>query len=103
HVGENRPFQESELPLVGGGVVVNDFGAGDVARHQVGSELDTFKGEVQRLGKGGNQQRFGQTGNSNQKRMAASQDRDEHLIDDGFLPDDNFAHFGFDSGAGALE
>ena len=51
----------------------------------------------------GNQQRFGQTGNSNQKRMAASQDRDEHLIDDGFLPDDNFAHFGFDSGAGALE
>ena len=35
--------------------------------------------------------------------MAAGQDGDEHLIDDRFLADDDFAHLGFDSGAGALE
>ena len=36
HVGEDGAFEELELAVAGGFVLVDDLGAGDVAGHQVG-------------------------------------------------------------------
>jgi hypothetical protein len=42
--------------------VFEDFRAGDVGRHQVGSELDSLKFQMKDLGDRFHQQRFGQPG-----------------------------------------
>ena len=49
-VGEERPFEEPALARAGRAVLFQDFGAGDVGRHQVGRELHAAEREVQRTG-----------------------------------------------------
>ena len=49
HVGEDRPGQKAIRPLPGFGIFLDHFGAGDVAGHQVGRELDALERQVQRL------------------------------------------------------
>ena len=46
HVSEERPFRNMKSSA-GFRVVLQDVGAGDVPRHQVGRELDPLEGEVQ--------------------------------------------------------
>ncbi len=103
HVGENRAFEEPELALAGGGILVNHLGAGDVAGHQVGGELDAFEGKVQRLRQRGNQQRFGQPRHPDQQRVTTGKDGNQHLLDHLFLTDDDLGQLGFDFGAGFFE
>ena len=49
HVGEDRSLEEDETAPAGLGVVLEDVGAGDVGRHQVGRELDALERQVQDL------------------------------------------------------
>src|SRR5207245_2470969 len=46
HVGKKRAMQEFEGALAGGLVVLKNLGAGDVRRHEVGSELNAAEAEV---------------------------------------------------------
>jgi hypothetical protein len=48
-VREHRPRRELEQPSAGGRVLLEDLGAGDVARHEVGGELHPREGQVERL------------------------------------------------------
>ena len=72
HVGEDRPRQERELAAAGVAGLLEDLGAGDVGRHQVGRELDALEGQVQDLGHGADQQRLGQAGHADEQAVAAA-------------------------------
>ena len=74
-VGEDRPGQELEGPLPGDRIVLNDFRAGDVGRHEVGRELDALERQVERLGQRAHHQGLGQARNADEQGMAAAEDR----------------------------
>jgi hypothetical protein len=61
---------------------------GDVARHQVRSELHSLELEPQRRREGPHQQRLRDTRNALQQHVAAAQQGDHQTADDCFLPDD---------------
>ena len=70
---------------------VEHLGAGDVGRHQVGRELDALERQVEDLRDGLDQQRLGESGHAGDQAVPAGEERDEHLIDDLVLPDDDLA------------
>ncbi len=69
--------------------LVEDLGAGDVGRHQVGRELDALEAQVEDAGERLDEQRLGQPGHAGEQAVAAGEERDEHLIDDLVLADDD--------------
>mgnify|MGYP003693796461 CR=1 FL=1 len=73
---------------------VEDLGAGDVRRHQVGRELDPLEIEIEDVGERLDQQRLGQAGHAGDQAVAAGEQRDEHLLDDLVLSDDDLAQLG---------
>ena len=52
-------------------IFFDDVGAGDVARHQVGRELDALEDQTQRLRQGAHQQGLGGAGQSGDQAVAA--------------------------------
>ncbi len=72
HVREDRPRQEHEPPPARLGVVLQDVGAGDVGRHQVGRELDALEREVQDLRDGADEQRLGQARHADEQAVPAA-------------------------------
>jgi hypothetical protein len=48
-VRKDRPTNEAKAARAGRGILIDDFGAGDVARHQVGRELDACEFQMQGL------------------------------------------------------
>ena len=94
HVGENGAAHEHHLPP--SGRFLEDFRAGDVGRHQVGRELDALELEMEDLGNGFDEQRLGQARRAGDQTMAAGEERDQDLLDDLLLPDDDLGQFGFD-------
>src|SRR5262249_20352203 len=103
HVAKNRSVDETEGAFARGGVLFQDFGAGDVGRHQVRGELDTRELEVERLRHGRNEQRLGQTGNAHQQAVTASEQSDQELFHHGVLAHDHLADFGAEGVAGLVE
>ena len=95
-VGENRSFDEYAAAFSGGAIFFDDFGSGNVGRHQVGRELDALEIEVQDLRDGRDQQCLGQAGNAGDDRVTAGQHRNHDLIDDIFLADDDLANLVID-------
>ena len=77
-------------PVVG--ILLDDVGAGDVGRHQVGRELDALEHQPQRLRHGAHQQRLGRSGQSGDQAMAADKQRDQHLFQHFVLADDDAPH-----------
>ena len=88
------PRQELERTLPGHRIVLDDFGAGDVGRHQVGRELDALEGQVERLGERAHHERLGQAGHADQQAVAAAEDRHQQLVEDLILADDDLAYLG---------
>ena len=76
----------------GGLVLLDDLGAGDVRGHQVGRELDAVVAQVQGVGQRVDHQRLGQPGHADQQAVAAGEDRDQQLLEDGVLADDHLGH-----------
>jgi hypothetical protein len=68
---------------------VQQVGAGDVARHQVGRELDAVEGQIQRLRQARDQQSLGESGHAHEQAVAAGQDREQELVDHLVLADDH--------------
>jgi hypothetical protein len=77
------------------GIFVDDVGAGDVRRHQVGRELDAVELEVEDLRQRPYQQRLGEAGHADDQAVAADEQRQQHLIDDVLLTDDQLGQLGF--------
>ena len=91
-VGEHRAVDELELAPAAGAVLQN-IGAGDVHRHQVGRELDAAELQRHRLGQLADQQRLGQAGHAHQQRVAAGEQADRQPLDHSVLPDDDSPQF----------
>jgi hypothetical protein len=69
------------------------FSARNVARHQVGSELNAFERKIENLSKRADQQRLGQARNTDKKSVAATENGQKNLLDNLILPDNDFSDF----------
>jgi hypothetical protein len=78
-------------------VFLDDVGAGDVGRHQVGGELDAIELEIEHTRERVNQQRLRQTRNADDEAVAADKQRQQHLGHHIILTDDQLAKFGHDA------
>ncbi len=89
HVGEDRPALELE-GFAAGIVFADDVGADDVARHQVGGELDARELQVQHVRHGLHQLGLAHAGDALQQHVAACEQARHHPGDD-FVVTDNDA------------
>ena len=96
------PCTKRKRPLAGGRVLLDDLGAGDVAGHQVGRELDAAELQVQGPGQGGDGQRLGQPRHADRQAVAAGEQADQHLLDHLLLTDDDLVNLAPEQLAGAL-
>ena len=90
------PGREHHLAAAGGRIFLNDVGAGDVRRHQVGRELDAVELQVEHLRHRVDQQRLGQAGHADDQAVAADEEREQGLADDFVLADDELFQLGDD-------
>ena len=95
-VGEHRPLLEAEVAVPGAVVLLEQFGAEDVARHQVGGELDAAEVELERLAERAHQQGLAEAGHAFEQAMPAGEQADEQLLDDVFLADDGLRDRGLE-------
>jgi len=70
---------------------LNNVGTRDVGRHEVRRELDPLELQIHDLGDAVNQQCLGQAGHADDQAVPADEKREQHLIDDFVLPDDQLA------------
>ena len=75
--------------MAGGGILLDDVGAGDVGRHQIGRELDALEYQAEGLRHGADEQRLGGAGKAGDQAMAADEQGDHHLFQHLFLSDDH--------------
>ena len=87
------PGANSHLPSSGRGILADDVGAGDVGRHQVGRELDAVELEVEHARHRVDQQRLGQARHADDQAVAADEQRQQDLVDDLVLSDDELLQF----------
>jgi hypothetical protein len=87
-LGEHRPLLEAEVPSPGAVVFFEQFGAQQVAGHQVGRELHAAEVEVERLAERAHQQRLAQPRHPFEQHVPAGKQRDQQLLDDLGLADD---------------
>ena len=80
--------------MAGAMILLQQFGAENVARHQVGGELDPTEVELQRLPKRTHQQRLAKTRNAFQQAVTAGEQADQQLFDHVGLADDRLADRG---------
>ena len=90
-IGENRAPEELELADARRLVFLDDFGPGDVGGHQVGSELDSVVRQIQRIGERVDHQSLGEARHADQEAVSAREDRDQQLLDNRLLADDDLA------------
>ena len=86
------PWHERPAAMAGGGIFLDDVGAGDVRRHQVGRELDALEDQAERLRDGADHQRLRRAGQAGDQAVAADEERDQDLVEHFVLPDDDLAH-----------
>ena len=75
--------------MAGGGVLLNDVGAGDVGRHQIGRELDAFEEHAQNIRHGAHKESFGGAGETSDEAVAAHIQANTDLFNHFVLADDN--------------
>ena len=86
-----------------GRIVLNDVGAGDVARHQVGRELNARELEIEHLRDRADEQRLRQSRHADDQAVAAGEQRQQHELDHVLLADDQLVQLGDDLVVAALE
>ncbi len=87
-VGEDRPGREHHLPTPGRRIFLDDVGARDVGRHQVGRELDPGELQVHDARERMHQQGLRETRHADDQTVAANEQRHQHELDRVLLPDD---------------
>ena len=101
-LAKTGPCTKRNCALPGRDVFLDDLGAGDIAGHQVGCELDAAELQVQGPGQGGYGQRLGQPRHADRQAVAAGEQADQHLFDHLLLTDDDLVNFAPEQLAGAL-
>ena len=102
-VGKQRPFEKAEFAAAGRAVLLDDFRAGDVGRHQVGRELHAAERQAQAAGQRADHQRFGQPRHAFQQAMAPAEERNQQLFDHLVLADDDLGKLLEDFFAGLVQ
>jgi hypothetical protein len=69
---------------------MEDIGSRDVSGHEIGGALHALKIQSTDTRQRFDRKSFGQTGNAFNDRMAAANEHEQELIDDGLLADDDF-------------
>ena len=98
-LGEDRALDEPEGAFAVLGLFEH-FGAENIRRHQVRRKLDTASRDTENGAERVDQLGLGESGNADEKRMAAGQDGDDGVLDHLFLAEDDLADFvahGFDA------
>ena len=85
------PRTKRKLRAPGRRVLLEDLGAGDVARHEVRRELDAPEVEAQRLGDRADHQRLRESRHADEQRVSARGERHEDFVERRLLPDDALA------------
>jgi len=98
HVGEDRTTHEGEAAAAVA-VVLQDLGAGDIRRHEVGRELDAREPQVENLRDRLHEQRLGEARCAGDQAVPAGEEGEQDLLDDVALADDHLAQLGLDAGA----
>ncbi len=70
---------------------------GDVGRHQVRRELDPVELEIEHLRQRADEQRLREAGHADDQTVAADEQREQHLVDDVLLADDELAQLVLDA------
>ena len=83
------PWHEGPAAVAGGGILLDDVGAGDVGGHQVRRELDALEDQAERLREGADHQRLGRAGQAGDQAVAADEQRDQDLVEHLLLADDD--------------
>ena len=96
-VREDRPFHELERAPARLIRLLQNLGAGDVARHQVWRELHAAEIQRHQIRERVNEQRFRQARHAHEERMAAGENARQELLDDRVLPDDDLPEFRADA------
>ena len=92
HVGEYRSALEFER-FAPGLVLPDDVRADDVARHQIGGELDARELQVQNVRHGLHQLGLAYSGNAFQQHVAPREQAGHHPGNDFFVADDHTRYF----------
>ena len=82
------------MAMAGAVVLFQQLGAEDVAGHQVGRELHAPELQLQRLAERAHQQRLAQARHAFEQAVAAGEQADQQLLDDGVLADDGLGDRG---------
>jgi hypothetical protein len=88
-VPEHGPVHELEEPPPGGVVLLEQLGAGDVARHQVGRELHARELEIERLRHGLHEQGLRETRHADEQCVTPRQNGRDEVVHDLALPHDS--------------
>ncbi len=89
--------------MAGDGIFLDDVGAGDIGRHQVGRELDALEDQAEDIGHGSHEQRFRRSGKAGDQAVAADEEADADLFDDFILADDHALDLSDDLGVDFAE
>ena len=102
HVGEDRSLDKLHAAAAVAGLL-EDLGAGDVGRHQVGCELNSLELQVKDLGDRANQQGLRQPGRAGDQAMAAGEQADQELMRRLLLADDHLRELALDPAAAFVD
>ncbi len=75
-------------------VLDDDVRPDDVARHEVGRELDTREGEIEALRQRLDQQRLAEPRHTFEQDVAPGEQPDQDMVDDLVVTDDDLANLG---------
>ena len=87
-IREDRPWRKHHLPPPRRRIFLDDVGAGDVGRHQVRRELDAVELQVEHARHRMDEQRLRKARHADDQAVAADEQRQERLIHDFVLADD---------------
>jgi hypothetical protein len=73
---------------------LEDHGADDVARQEVGGELDALELHAQRAAEAAHEEGLGEAGHALEEDVAVGEEGDEQALDNLVLADDGLADFG---------
>ena len=81
------------MKLERAGTHIENVGADDVGRHEIGSTLHALKFQAQKMRERFDGERLGDSRHAFEQRVSAAQERDQTLGLEVVLSDDNFPHF----------
>jgi len=91
-VREHGAFGELEGPLAAG-QFLQDVGAGDVHRHQIGGKLNATEAQRHGLRQPADEECLGQPWDAHEQRVPPGEQTDDQLLDHLMLADDDFPQF----------